>query len=181
MRTFACLLLAHGSVCMSSTMHATVPSVGSASPISLAAGDGACGPERNHCIRPEAGFWIATRPSPGRASPTTPVFERNGEWVSYEKASDVYRTSGYVLRTEVADPKATKRRDVLVVWQPRDGEPRFPDSEEAARSSTRWVVMVVEAVDAANGTFTIEARPDNPFPLAASRRVVEMKELDARR
>ena len=162
MRTFACLLLAQGAVCLPSAMRAD---------------SGACGPERNHCVRPEAGFWIATKVTPGRMSPTTPVFERNGEWVSYENPNDVYRGNGYILRTEVADPKATKRRDVLVFWFPRDGEPRFPDSEEAAKSSTRWVVTVVETVDPASGTFTIEARPDRPFPLAASRRVVEMKTL----
>ena len=38
-------------------------------------------------------------------------------------------------------------------------------------------MMVVDAVDPAKATFTIQARPDRPFPLDLARAIVERKEL----
>ena len=65
--------------------------------------------------------------------PGAPVYLKDGKFIRYEDGETVQ--GGYVVRTEVASPKTTKVRDVLIVWQPRDGEPRFPDSEEATHSS----------------------------------------------
>lgn len=135
---------------------------------------GACDPQHDHCVR-KATWFLIEHALPGSASPATPVFERNGKWVSY--ADDTAARSGFILRTELAVPSATKVRDVLIVLRPNDGEPRWPVSEEAAQTTARWRVMVVETVDPAAATFTIQGRPDVPIPLAAARRVVETKEV----
>ena len=141
-------------------------------PVPLAGG--ACDAKHNHCVADRTWF-LTPRASPGTCSPVTPVYLKDGKFVQYEDGETI--RNGYVVRTEAASAKTTRARDVLIVWQPRDGEPRFPESEEATHSTTRWCVMVVDAVDPANATFTIQARPDRPFPLDLARAIVERKEL----
>lgn len=135
---------------------------------------GTCDPEHNHCVRPTTWFLIE-RASPGSASPATPVFEKDGKWVSYEDG-EVAR-GGHVLRTQVASAKSVKVRDTLIVLRPNDDEPVYPVSEDAAQTTARWRVMVVETVDRDAATFTIQGRPDVAVPLASARSVVETKEV----
>jgi hypothetical protein len=167
MRMFLCLVF--GSAC---TLPAQISAYGAPPG---ARPTGACDPAHDHCIRPTTWFWMERPAGPGTASPVTPVHEQDGKWVTY--ASGETAGMGYLLRTELAKPASTKKGDLLIVWRPNDDEPLYPESEDAAqKSTTRWLSMVVETVSPSAGTFTIQARPDMPVPLAAARRVVETKE-----
>jgi hypothetical protein len=144
-------------------------------PVIATGAGGSCGPEHNHCVR--AGTWFSVEDIlPGSGHPATPVFEKDGEWVSYEDG-EVMSWGTYVLRTEVATPAKVKPHDALIVWRPNDGEPAFPTSEAQAQTRSRWLVTVVKTVDPGSGTFTRDGGSPEPLPLAAARAVVERKEI----
>jgi hypothetical protein len=168
MRMFLCLVF--GSACALPAQIAAHAAPPGGRP------SGACDPAHDHCIRPTTWFHMERPAGPGTASPVTPVHEKDGKWVTYASGETV--GDGILLRTEVAKAASTKKGELLIVWQPRADEPLYPESEDQAQTSTtRWVSMVVETVSPSAGTFTIQARPDRPFPLAASRRVVESKKV----
>jgi hypothetical protein len=150
------------------------PTSGALPAVALPRPTGACPPEKNHCVRATTWFWIE-HALYGSAGPTTPVYEKDGKWVSYENGEVM--SSYYVLRTQVAVPSKVKVHDVLIVWRPNDDKPIWPESEEVAQTPSSWVVMVVETVDANAATFTIQGRADVPVPLAAARSVIERKEI----
>ncbi len=150
------------------------PTSGALPAVALPRPTGFCDPDHNHCVRATTWFWIE-HALYGSASPTTPVYEKDGKWVSYENGE--VKWGNYVLRTQLAVPSKVKVHDVLIVWRPNDDEPLWPESEDVAQTPSRWVVMVVETVDAKAATFTIQGRPDVPVPLAAARSVVERKEV----
>ena len=147
-----------------------------ASPIALSAPTGACGPEVNHCIRPGTWFYV-DHVRTGAGIPATPVHEAPGDkWVDFEQGEEV-SWGMIILRTEVAVPAKVKRNDALVVWRPHDGEPLYPTSEQQAQTRSRWLLMIVDSVDLASGTFKMDGGPDIPVPLAAARAVVERREI----
>jgi hypothetical protein len=147
---------------------------GAGAPVALAASS-ACGPDHNHCVKP--GTWFAVENLlPGSGHPAKPVYEKDGKYIAYEDSEEI--SWGYrVLRTEVAVPAKVKHKEVLVVWRPHDGEPPYPTSEEQAQSQSRWLVMIVDKVDPAAGTFTRLEGPEEPLPLSNARTVVELREI----
>lgn len=138
---------------------------------------GACGPDRNHCVKPTTWFAVE-RILPGSGKPATPVYEKDGKYVVYEDGKDV-SWGMYVVRTEVAVPAKIKGKgkDALVFWRANDGEPLYPSSEEQAQTTGRWVVAVVDKVDVAAGTFTRLQGSDEGIPLSTARSIVETKEI----
>ena len=103
-------------------------------------------------------FLADTRPSPGRMSHVTPVYERDGCWLD---ADDDYARRGVVYSTALATLATVKPGDVLIVAQPNE-----------------WSIAVVDAVDPRAEAFTIESRHERPIALAAARTVVEAKEVE---
>ena len=164
MRTLALIIFASASCAIPARLPSTLAP--------LARPAGSCSPARDHCVRPTTWFLVE-HALPGSASPATPVHEMDGRWVSYETGEAA--RDGYALHTELARAEKTKVRDVLVVWRPYDDEPLWPVSEEAAQTTGRWVVMVVDTIDPDAATFTIQGRDDVPIPLAAARGVVETR------
>jgi hypothetical protein len=158
----------------------SVPGISGTNPtpsasVALAAATGACGPEHNHCIRP--GTWFSVEDLlDGSGHPATPVYEKDGRWVSYEDGEEMSRGM-IILRTEVASAAKIKHRTALIVWRPHDGEPSYPVSEEQAQTSSRWLAVVVDTVDPVAGTFTRDGGSPEPLPLAAARVIVERKEV----
>lgn len=134
---------------------------------------GACTPEKNHCIRDETWFWFENA-YPDSEAPSSPVYQKkDGRWFTYQGKR---KLGGYLARTELATAENVKRKSVVIVWRPNDGEPTWPISEDVALTEdARWRVMVVDAVDAATGTFNIVNREDMRIKLANARRVVERK------
>ena len=152
---------------------AALPSASAAIP--MAREMGACGPDRNHCVKPTT--WFAVEQIlPGSGKPAQPVYEKNGKYIAYENNAEI-RWGAYVVRTEVAVPAKVKRKDALVFWRANDGEPLYPTSEEQAQTTGRWLVAVVDKVDAAAGTFTRLQGSEEGLPLSAARSIVETKEI----
>lgn len=155
------------------TPAASLPSAPAAIP--MARETGACTPERNHCVKPTT--WFAVEHIlPGSGAPATPVYEKNGKYVVYEDGEEI-SWGMLVLRTEVAVPAKLKRKDALIVWRANDSEPVFPNSEEQAQTRGRWVVMVVDKVDLAAGTFTRLGGSEEGIPIITARSIVERKEI----
>ncbi len=150
--------------------------VASATPAPRSPAPAACDAAHDHCVKRETWFLADTRPSPGRMSPVTPVHEGDGCWLDY--TDDDYARRGVVYRTAVADAAAVKPGDVLIVLQPNDNEPPYPSSVEAAQTTARWTIAVVDALDARTKTFTIESRRERPISLAAARAIVETRDVE---
>ena len=136
-----------------------------------------CGPEHDHCVNGKT--WFLTRAvSPGSSSPAVQIYESQGTWLRHEDNQPAKDQDGaHMFRTKAAVPKDCKAGQVLIVWRPNDGEPRWPESEQAAQTKNRWQVMVIENINPAAGTFTIQGRDDNPIPLNAARSIVEDKQV----
>jgi hypothetical protein len=136
-----------------------------------------CGPDHDHCVN--AKTWFLTHAvSPGSSAPAVPIYESQGTWLQHEDnqlARD--QDAAHMFRTKAASPQECKIGNILIVWRPNDGEPRWPESEQAAQTKNRWQVMVVETINPATGTFTIQGRADNPIPLDAARSIVEDKKV----
>src|SRR5205823_8362720 len=60
-----------------------------------------CDAAHDHCIRPQTWFLSDTRPSPGRTSHVTPVYERDGCWLDYTDSDD-YARRGVLYHTAPA-------------------------------------------------------------------------------
>jgi len=136
---------------------------------------GACGPERNHCLKP--GTWFAVEHIlTGSGSPAAPAYEKDGKYIVYEDGREI-SWGMLVLRTEVVVPAKVKHEDALIVWRAHDSEPLYPTSEEQAQTRGRWEVMVVDTVDVAAGTFTRLGGSDEGIPLGPARSIVERKEI----
>jgi len=173
MRIIGCISIALWACALPSQLRgAALPGAPAAIPVREM---GACGPERNHCVKP--GTWFAVEHIlTGSGSPAAPVYEKDGKYVVYEDGGAI-SWGMLVLRTEIVVPAKVKQKDALIVWRANDGEPLYPTSEEEAQTRGRWVVMVVDKVDLAAGTFTRLGGSDEGIPFGPARSIVESKEV----